>query len=88
MSGYEDGVASSLPAQAPRTPSMTHETKPLRVVVKVGTSSTTDETGRLNSAAIEKLCSEIAATRAEGHQVILVSSGAITAGVGAVLVAV
>ena len=83
MSGHEDGVASSLPAQAPRTPSMTHETKPMRVVVKVGTSSITDETGRLNSAAIEKLCSEIAATRAEGHQVILVSSGAITAGVGA-----
>ncbi|MEM7142368.1 MAG: glutamate 5-kinase [Actinomycetota bacterium] len=50
------------------------------VVVKIGTSSITDGEGAIEIAAIEKLCAEIAAVRAEGHRVVLVTSGAIAAG--------
>ena len=53
------------------------------VIVKIGTSSLTDDEGHIRPAVITKLCDEVAATRAEGHQVILVSSGAITAGLPA-----
>ena len=49
-------------------------------VVKVGTSSITDDDGRLDREAIAKVCRELAAARAAGHQVVLVSSGAIAAG--------
>ena len=54
------------------------------VVVKVGTSSITDETGSIVEAAVEKLCGEAAGLRAAGHTVVLVSSGAIAAGLPAV----
>jgi len=50
------------------------------VVVKVGTSSITDERGYIVEAAIGKLCSEVALLRAQGRQVIIVTSGAIAAG--------
>lgn len=50
------------------------------VVVKVGTSSITADGGSLDTHAIRKLCAEIAAVRADGHQVVLVSSAAIAAG--------
>ncbi|MBM3671261.1 MAG: glutamate 5-kinase [Actinobacteria bacterium] len=49
-------------------------------VVKVGTSSITGETGELDDTAVAKLCSELAAVREQGHEVVLVSSGAIAAG--------
>jgi glutamate 5-kinase len=50
------------------------------VIAKVGTSSITDERGDIARVAIAKLCGELAAVRAAGHQIILVSSGAIAAG--------
>src|ERR1700689_5428862 len=50
------------------------------VVVKVGTSSITDERGHIVETAIAKLCSEVAQLRADGQQVIIVTSGAIAAG--------
>lgn len=53
------------------------------VVVKVGTSSITRESGDLDDAALVKLCAEIAAARRAQHQVVLVSSGAIAAGLPA-----
>src|SRR5687767_126218 len=53
------------------------------VVAKVGTSSLTDETGEMVAAPLLKLCAEIAAVRAAGHEVVLVSSGAIAAGLPA-----
>lgn len=53
------------------------------VIVKIGTSSLTDDEGHIRTDVIAKLCDEVAATRADGHQVILVSSGAITAGLPA-----
>jgi glutamate 5-kinase len=43
------------------------------VVVKVGSSSVTTET-------VARLCAEIAAARADGHTVVVVTSGAIAAG--------
>jgi glutamate 5-kinase len=54
-----------------------------RVVVKIGTSSLTDERGAIRESAIAKLCDEIAGLRTAGHQVLLVSSGAVAAGVAA-----
>ena len=50
------------------------------VVVKVGTSSITDEQGYIVDAAIRKLCSEVAELRAQGEHVVIVTSGAIAAG--------
>ncbi|HSL59575.1 MAG TPA: glutamate 5-kinase [Acidimicrobiales bacterium] len=52
----------------------------MKVVVKIGTSSITDHHGTIAIAAIEKLCRELAALRADGHTVVLVTSGAIAAG--------
>ncbi|NLA34080.1 MAG: glutamate 5-kinase [Actinobacteria bacterium] len=53
------------------------------VVVKVGTSSITDDDGSIDRAAIAKVCAELVEARRAGHQVILVSSGAIAAGLPA-----
>ncbi|HWG73980.1 MAG TPA: glutamate 5-kinase [Acidimicrobiales bacterium] len=50
------------------------------VVVKIGTSSLTDERGAINAASIAKLCAEIAQVRGKGDRVVLVTSGAIAAG--------
>ena len=53
------------------------------VVVKIGTSSLTDAEGIIRRDAIVKLCLEVAAARAAGHQVVIVTSGAIGAGLPA-----
>lgn len=50
------------------------------VVVKVGTSSVTDEQGALDRGRVAAVADEVAATLAEGHEVVLVTSGAIAAG--------
>ncbi len=52
-------------------------------VVKIGTSSLTDGTGEIVAGPMLKLCAEVAAARAAGHEVVLVSSGAIAAGLPA-----
>ncbi len=49
-------------------------------VVKVGTSSITDEAGAIDREAVGKLCAEVAHLRRLSHQVVVVSSGAIAAG--------
>ena len=53
------------------------------VVVKIGTSSITDVHGEIDEAAIERLCSEVAHLRGQGCRVVVVTSGAITAGLPA-----
>ena len=53
-----------------------------RIVVKVGTSTRTHETGKLNLNRIDKLIREIADLKNQGKEMILVSSGAIAAGLG------
>ena len=55
----------------------------MRVVAKVGTSSLTDEHGVIDTAAVAKTADEIAAVRTAGHEVVLVSSGAVAAGLPA-----
>ena len=55
----------------------------MRAVVKIGTSSVTDDGGVIDDGAIAKLAAEIAGLRADGHEVIVVSSGAVAAGVAA-----
>ncbi|MEZ5258663.1 MAG: glutamate 5-kinase [Ilumatobacteraceae bacterium] len=55
----------------------------MRLVVKIGTSSLTDERGVIDDAVIARLCDQIAAVRAAGHEVVLVTSGAVSAGVSA-----
>lgn len=50
------------------------------VVVKVGTSSIADATGRLASERIRRLCRQLAGIRTRGAHVVLVSSGAVAAG--------
>src|SRR5690349_10348261 len=50
-----------------------------RIVVKVGSSSLTSG-GRLDGDRVEALANALAVRRAEGAQVVLVSSGAIAAG--------
>jgi glutamate 5-kinase len=49
-------------------------------VVKIGTSSITDEHGEIANDAMAKLCTEVAAARGAGHEVIVVTSGAVAAG--------
>ncbi|HEV2362199.1 MAG TPA: glutamate 5-kinase [Acidimicrobiales bacterium] len=53
------------------------------VVAKIGTSSVTTPDGGVDAQAVGKLCSEAAALVSEGHRVVLVTSGAVTAGVAA-----
>lgn len=53
-----------------------------RIVVKVGTSSLTYGNGRANLINIEKICRAIADQMNQGHEMILVSSGAIGIGMG------
>ncbi|MDS1029419.1 glutamate 5-kinase [Bacillota bacterium LX-D] len=53
-----------------------------RIVVKVGTSSLTHRTGKLNLFRLEKLIRQLADLANQGKQVILVSSGAVGAGIG------
>jgi glutamate 5-kinase len=51
-----------------------------RVVVKIGTSSITDDDGAVDRSTIAKLCREVAALRQRGTDVVIVTSAAIAAG--------
>lgn len=53
-----------------------------RVVVKVGTSTITYGTGRMNLGNIDRLCRALADLMNSGKEVILVTSGAIGVGIG------
>lgn len=53
-----------------------------RIVVKIGSSTLTHETGLLNLYRIEKIVRQLADLSNQGYEVILVSSGAIGAGMG------
>ncbi len=54
----------------------------MKIVVKVGTSTLAHSGGHLNIRRVEKLCKVLSDIKNAGHQVILVSSGAIGMGVG------
>ncbi|MDQ3147520.1 MAG: glutamate 5-kinase, partial [Actinomycetota bacterium] len=53
------------------------------VVAKIGSSSITDPHGDIDHAALAKLCAEVAGLRRDGHRVVVVTSGAIAAGLPA-----
>ncbi len=54
----------------------------MKVVIKVGTSTLTHSTGRLNIRRFSELCRVISDVKNEGYDIVLVSSGAIGMGVG------
>ena len=54
----------------------------MRIVIKVGTSTLAHESGRLNIRHTEELCKVLSDLKNAGHEIILVSSGAIGMGVG------
>ena len=55
----------------------------MRIVAKIGSSSLTDDLGVIDRAIIADVCRQIARLRAQGHEVVLVTSGAVSAGVSA-----
>lgn len=55
----------------------------MRIVAKIGTASITDEHGVIDVAAIARLADEVAELRDRGDEVVIVSSGAVAAGVAA-----
>ena len=54
----------------------------MRIVVKVGTSTLAHPTGRLNIQRVEMLVKVLSDLKNAGHEMVLVSSGAIGMGVG------
>ena len=54
----------------------------MRIVIKVGTSTLAHKTGRMNIFLVEELCKIISDLKNIGHEIILVSSGAIGMGMG------
>ena len=54
----------------------------MRIAVKVGTSTLTHGTGRINIRLVELLCKTLSDIKNAGHELILISSGAIGMGVG------
>lgn len=54
----------------------------MRIVVKVGTSTLAHPTGRLNIQRVEELVKVLSDLKNAGHEMVLVSSGAIGMGVG------
>ena len=54
----------------------------MRVVIKIGTSTLAHASGRLNIRRVELLCKILSDLKNAGHQLVLVTSGAIGMGVG------
>jgi glutamate 5-kinase len=55
----------------------------MRIVAKIGTSSITDASGAIDQSMVRSLCEQVASLRQAGHEVIVVSSGAVAGGVAA-----
>lgn len=54
----------------------------MRIVIKVGTSTLAHATGHINIRRVEQLCKVMSDLKNAGHELVLVSSGAIGMGVG------
>ena len=54
----------------------------MRIVIKVGTSTLAHSTGLLNIKRVEEMCKVISDLKNAGHEILLVSSGAIGMGLG------
>src|ERR1700734_2263133 len=61
-------------------PALVNEQMPERIVVKVGTSTICDRSGAPDTAYLADLADQMARLRAKGCDCVLVSSGAIRAG--------
>ena len=55
----------------------------MRVVVKIGTSSITNDDGFIREEMVTSLCAQVAELRRGGYEVLVVSSGAVASGVAA-----
>ncbi|CAB4570476.1 unannotated protein [freshwater metagenome] len=53
----------------------------MRIVIKIGSSSLTDDAGRINTHMIRSVAEQVAQARELGHEVVVVTSGAVAAGV-------
>lgn len=60
----------------------------MKIVVKVGTSTLAHTTGKLNIRRVRSLCETLSDLKNAGHEIVLVSSGAIGMGVGKLALAV
>ncbi len=58
----------------------------MRLVVKVGTTTLTHKTGMTNLRSIEALCHTLSDIKNAGHEILLVSSGAIGMGLGKLMI--
>lgn len=54
----------------------------MRIVIKIGTSTLAYKTGLLNIKRVEEICKVISDLKNAGHEIVLVSSGAIGLGLG------
>ena len=54
----------------------------MRIVIKVGSNVLTRENGKLDVTRMSAIVDQIAWLRGKGHEVILVSSGAVASGRG------
>ena len=54
----------------------------MKIVIKVGTSTLAHSTGRMNIRLMEAFCKTLSDLKNAGHEIILVSSGAIGMGMG------
>ena len=59
---------------------MSSDKEQKRIVIKVGSSSLTSYHGEISHRKLEKLADEVVALKDAGHEVVLVSSGAVAAG--------
>ncbi|MFD2925027.1 glutamate 5-kinase [Halobacillus naozhouensis] len=59
---------------------MVNEKNKKRVVIKIGSSSLTSLHGEISRRKLEKLVDEVVQLKDDGHEVLLVSSGAVAAG--------
>ena len=57
----------------------------MRIEIKVGTSTLAHRTGRLNIRRVERICKVVSDLKNAGHEIILVSSGAVGVGAGKLL---
>jgi len=54
----------------------------VRIVIKIGTSTLAHSTGLLNIRRVEEMCKVISDLKNAGHEIVMVSSGAIGMGLG------
>jgi glutamate 5-kinase len=59
---------------------MSPDTKKKRIVIKIGSSSLTSLHGEMSRRKLERLTDEVVRLKDDGHEVLLVSSGAVAAG--------